>query len=551
MTYRLIALMSIVLLLCLATFAFATKHYQDEVMQELPRTVTRAGQAAFRSLESHTGDDHPFVSGSGMMVFEYREDGEATDETVDVRVEPDPTADKVHVEVRRIIRQSGEDSAEVVIVGEHLIHGPGIARQTIEALDCDGEDCLEWIAEEAGSAGTQLIRIDAIRTEDDPDRGLVMRIPRYRAWTGGDGEALLHQDDNVFVEQLPIPTMVAEKIKEEGLTAVVGEDVVLPIPTGDYLDLFTTFRKKSLGLFIGVFAVGLVLTSGLASRFTRPVRRLDDAIRKLSDGDLDVEVPVRGSDEVARLGKAFNEMTGKLRENRERARELTRREKLSALGRLAAGVAHDVRNPLHSINLTLQHLAETSRPEGSDRGAEFDRSLDIIRQEIRRLDGLVVNFLRFAGGEPHERQDLDLAALLEETATLVRKEAEWRKVRLTVDAEDGVPAIRADVEAMRSAVLNLVLNAFEAMPDGGDLTLAVRREGGDAVVEITDNGIGIPEDRQDRVFDFGYSGRDGGNGLGLAIVHQCVVEEHGGRVSLHSEEEKGTRVTLTFPEETS
>ena len=136
------------------------------------------------------------------------------------------------------------------------------------------------------------------------------------------------------------------------------DDLHFPIPVGQYEELFKTIRSQSLFVFLGVFVVGMVLSTGLATRFTRPVRKLDAGIRRLSGGDLDVVIDARGSDEIGRLAATFNEMAAKLRATREREKDMVRREKLSALGRLAAGVAHDVRNPLHSIGLTLQHAAE-------------------------------------------------------------------------------------------------------------------------------------------------------------------------------------------------
>jgi two-component system NtrC family sensor kinase len=321
----------------------------------------------------------------------------------------------------------------------------------------------------------------------------------------------------------------------------------LPIPVAEYESLFDGLRRRSIWMFLGVFAVGSVLTAGLASRFTRPIRRLDAGIRQLSSGDLDVQVPTRGSDEIARLGRAFNEMTRSLRANRQRAREMLRREKHSALGRLAAGVAHDIRNPLHSIGLTLQHLGDTCRPETEAQGEEFDRSLEVIRAEIRRLDRIVGSFLRFAKSEEHPRHPVGLNELIQETARLVRKEAEWRKIRVTTELDDRDPHVEGDGEALRSSVLNLVINSFEAMRDGGELRLAVASRDGEAVIEVTDDGEGVaPEDR-DRVFDFAYTTKEGGNGLGLAMVYQCVVEDHGGRVTLDSPHGGGTRVRMSLP----
>jgi signal transduction histidine kinase len=302
-------------------------------------------------------------------------------------------------------------------------------------------------------------------------------------------------------------------------------------------------------MFLGVFLVGSVLSASLAARFTRPVRRLDAGIRRLGEGELEVEVDVNGGGEMGRLGRAFNEMARRLRLNRERERELTRREKLSSLGRLASGVAHDVRNPLHSIGLTLQHLQETGRPADPGRAEEFDRSLAIIREEIGRLDRLVDNFLRFARSSPRPREELDLALLLRETVRLVEKQAERLEIRLEVVVEGEPRRVLADAEAIRSALLNLVLNGFEAMPRGGTLTLSLREAGGEVQVEVADTGEGIAEEDREKVFDFAYTTRDGGHGLGLAMVHQAVVEGHGGRVSLESAPGEGTRVLLAFPPE--
>ena len=245
-------------------------------------------------------------------------------------------------------------------------------------------------------------------------------------------------------------------------------------------------------------------------------------------------------------------MTRELRAGRERARELTRREKLSALGRLAAGVAHDVRNPLHSIGLTLQHLRETGRPEADDRGNEFDRSVGLIRNEISRLDELVANFLRFARNDRRELQPVDLAALLHETAKLVRKEAEWREIRLDVEIEGEIPTIEVDAESVRSSILNLVLNSFEAMPDGGRLTVRTAPSLSSPLsrvrIEIGDTGVGIPSAIHGQIFDPFFSTKNAakGVGLGLAVVYG-IVQRHEGTIDVASEVGTGTTFTLELP----
>jgi signal transduction histidine kinase len=214
---------------------------------------------------------------------------------------------------------------------------------------------------------------------------------------------------------------------------------------------------------------------------------------------------------------------------------------------MAAGIAHDVRNPLHSIGLTLQHLNETARPDDGSRAAEFDRSLEIIRGEIRRLGQLIDNFLRFAKSERHERAAVDLVELLRETSRLVQKEAERRGVELRLELDEAVPPVFGDLESLRSAILNLVLNSFEAMPQGGRLTLTLGAAGREVLLEVRDTGEGIAEADRERVFEFAYTTREDGHGLGLAMVHHCVVEEHGGRVTLDSRCGEGTSVRLALP----
>lgn len=525
MTLRLVSLISVVLLLCLGAFGLLMGRYQDQVMEEVARTASAVGQATLRTLELRgtvSGDEPsaPSVRESS-FVWQWPGDGKESKSH-------EPAGTPSHRFEKVVVTRTVHLPQEAADLDRQKPGGAGTAAAAGEPSAARLEACFR--AGLGTHATAFLIDVDEVRAESDPARGLVLRIPnRTPAPAGG-----------------PLADTPGGTEPDPGNPGAIASEIRLPIPVGEYQALFQRFRGRSLALFCGVFLVGVALSTGLAARFTRPIRRLDDGIRLLAEGDLDVEVAVAGKDEIARLSRAFNEMARKLRSNRDRARELVRREKLSALGRLAAGVAHDVRNPLHSIGLTLQHLQETSRPEDS-RAADFDHALGIMRGEIRRLDQLVENFLRFAGSQRRQHEAVDLAELLQETARLVRKEAEWRGVRLALELGETVPRVEVDGDAIRSCILNLVLNAFEAMPDGGKLTLALRGAGDEVLVEVADTGRGIPEEEQERVFEFAYTTREDGNGLGLAMVHHLVVEEHGGRVHLESSPGAGTRVVLALP----
>jgi signal transduction histidine kinase len=544
MTLRLVALMSVVLLLSLAAVGLLITHYQEQFMKEVQTTASDVGQATLRTLEWSAGPTPH--AGKGFVLRRAPDTGEEGEEGSEPRlgvIVAEIEGGAIHERVghiRHVITTSTED--EAFTVSEQLVYPAGAFPSVLpgEAFQEEFEACLQGRIEEMTDEVRQVfINVEAVHAEADPLGGIVLKIPTRAA----EGEMKEGVSGNATVDFKLDPQ---HGVLDRNVFLTRQDEIQLPIG-GNYGELFGKLRNRSLFLFMGVFLVGMVLSTGLASRFTRPVRKLDAGIRRLSEGDLDVTVAGEGKGEIGRLARTFNEMAAKLRVSREREREMVRREKLSALGRLAAGVAHDVRNPLHSIGLTLQHLSETSRPDTGEQREEFDRSLDVIRGEIGRLDQLVGNFLSFAKSERRDRQPVDLGDLLGETVRLVQKESERRNVRIDFQVAESMPTVRVDAEAIRSALLNLILNSFEAMPEGGELTLKLHTEQDEVVLEVADTGEGIPQAEQEHVFDFAYTTRETGSGLGLAMVHHCVVEEHAGSISLESRPGKGTRVRLALP----
>ena len=228
-----------------------------------------------------------------------------------------------------------------------------------------------------------------------------------------------------------------------------------------------------------------------------------------------------------------------VRDQLELQRGLYAKEKFTALGRLAASVAHEVRNPLSSIKSLVQCLAE----ELTQKGMEAEET-DLIVDEINRLNRTVSGLLRYArpaqeGGDTDFREELDTVL------QLVRHEMDRRGCKAQVETPDGLPMVRAGQDEVKEVLLNLIFNALEAMPGGGLLTISARADGGRLAVRLTDTGPGIPEDALEKVFEPSFTTKEGGTGLGLSIVRERM-QQMGGSIRCTSSPE-GTTMELDMP----
>lgn len=221
-------------------------------------------------------------------------------------------------------------------------------------------------------------------------------------------------------------------------------------------------------------------------------------------------------------------------------------ERMDSIMTLAAGVAHEIGNPLNALTLHLHVLRKRLTTLGHE-GAAGLETVDILEGEVRRLDGIVRNFL---GAVRPIRPDLAETQLLEVVANalaLLRQQMEQLGVRATVDVVGDLPVVLADRDQVQQAVFNVLKNALEAMDRGGDLTVRARSEDDWVVLEVVDSGVGIAADKLTRVFDAYYTTKQDGSGLGLLIVLR-ILRAHGGRVDIASQPGKGTTVTLRFPQ---
>lgn len=331
---------------------------------------------------------------------------------------------------------------------------------------------------------------------------------------------------------------------------VVGDQRIGSLLVTRYLDDFEMLSQR--GLFsrlaatLAVFALGILLALYLSVSFTRPLSELAEAAGRVAGGDLSVQVAVRGTDELASLGRAFNEMVVRLRENRALEERLHFAERSTALGRLASAVAHEVRNPLNFINLSIDHVRSRLGPDDESRREEFQRVLQSVKGEISRINRLVAEFLRFGKPMQLHVRECALDSLVRDVAGLVEPKARAQGVIMSLDVEAGLPDVRVDPELLKTCLLNLTINALDAMGSGGQLAVSLAREGELAVIAVVDTGAGMGEEQVAQAFEPYFSTKEAGLGLGLALTHK-IVEDHGGRLTLDSALGRGTRARIALP----
>ncbi len=279
----------------------------------------------------------------------------------------------------------------------------------------------------------------------------------------------------------------------------------------------------------------------LARRITRPVEALREAALRVAAGDLSARVETRASGEVGDLVRAFNGMTGDLARSRERAASA---ERVAAWREVARRLAHEVKNPLTPIAMSVETLRQALEQRRPDFDEIFREGTAAIQEEVRRLKRIVDEFTRFARLPPPEPVQVPAGELL--AALLGLYPAPPAGVRLEREVDEGLPAVSVDRDQMVQVLLNLVRNATEAMPGGGTLRLSARRQGAEVALSVSDTGPGISPEDLPRVFEPYFTTKAGGTGLGLAIAER-IVSEHGGRLEVASRPGKGATFTVRLP----
>ena len=313
-----------------------------------------------------------------------------------------------------------------------------------------------------------------------------------------------------------------------------------------YVELRNRIRSAAL-LAGGAGIVLAILFSGwAASRVTRPVEQLAEAARQVADGNWNTQVSVSSTDELGALAESFNRMTEELLQQRQ---QLVQAERVAAWRELARRLAHELKNPLFPLQLTVENLVRAREQSPEQFDEVFRESSSTLLAEIANLKTIISRFSEFSRMPQPQFQRVQVNEIVQNVARLLQgqlRSPEQAPIECRLELAEGLEEIAADPELLHRALSNLALNAMDAMPQGGTLTLRTSQHGDRVVIEVSDTGSGLTVEECDRLFTPYYTSKAHGTGLGLAIV-QSVISDHGGRITVRSQPGRGTTFIIELP----
>ncbi len=349
--------------------------------------------------------------------------------------------------------------------------------------------------------------------------------------------------DEVF-HAIPLLGVGTGKDKDRPLLAIL----LIGNSRRTYVELMRRIRSAALMVGGGGILLAILLSSWAAARVTRPVEQLAHAAQEVAAGNWDVRVDVLGDDELGQLADSFNRMTTELLGQKER---LVQAERVAAWRELARRLAHELKNPLFPLQLTVENLVRARRQNPEQFEEVFRESSRTMLAEISNLKGIIGRFSEFSAMPRPQLQRVQMNDVIRGVMQLCHAQLEApgrAKINCELQLDSHLEAVEADADLLHRAISNLVLNAMEAMPQGGTLTLRTRNENDKVMIEVVDTGLGMTAEECERIFTPYYTSKQNGTGLGLAIV-QSVVSDHGGRIRVQSEPGRGTTFVIELPRE--
>lgn len=411
------------------------------------------------------------------------------------------------------------------------LYGEAAAASTDAAMEASATSLafdarrLVGISSEVANAARYQLLIDGARESGQPASGVLYLTGR--------------REDSVNATAIPLKDSAGATLAVLVVTLSRGEMVA----TQQHINTIA-YSVAASGILLAI-----VLSLWTAARVSRPIEELARAAEEVAAGNWETRVPERGRDEVSVLARSFNHMTGELASQRER---LMQSERVAAWRELARRLAHELKNPLFPLQLTVENLARARALPPDEFDEVFAESTQTLTMEIANLKAIIGRFSDFSRMPKPQIERIDARDVLERVRTLYEGASaglaaqSGPSIRFETEIADEPMPMGADPELLHRALSNLVLNAMDAMPEGGTLRLAARPVDGQIELRVADTGTGLTPEECERLFTPYYTTKQHGTGLGLAIV-QSVVADHAGTISVESQPGGGTVFMIALP----
>ncbi|MGA1845361.1 MAG: ATP-binding protein [bacterium] len=306
------------------------------------------------------------------------------------------------------------------------------------------------------------------------------------------------------------------------------------------------FLKRVLSTLFA-FCIGILISMIIAAKYTGPIKRIAFASKRIAEGDLTEIEEGERRDEVGVLVGSFNEMVRRLKERKELEEKLKQSEQFSLIGQLSSGIAHDIRNPLNFLSLSIGHIRERIEEEEIQDKEALLVLLENLKAEIHRMKELIHNFLLLGKPITLDKEWTAPESLFEEALCILREKT-GKGIKITASYPDDKKSLYCDREFMRICLINLLMNAIEAIEEEkGEIRVEFGNEDAFSYISVSDTGVGIEEKDREMIFEPYFSTKRHGCGIGLTITKR-IMSEHGGSIFVQSTKGKGTTVTLRVPD---
>lgn len=312
------------------------------------------------------------------------------------------------------------------------------------------------------------------------------------------------------------------------------------------LDTLRQARYVTYPMIIFVILLGIIASFIFSRLITEPLNKFVDFTKVLGRGEYGKKVDVPYGDEIGYLARNFNTLSIQLKNAKKKMEEaytythLLQAEKLSSIGQISAGLAHELKNPMTTLKMLFQEFRE--QPDMTKEDAE------VISSEIEKIDNVLSNFIGFVKQKGLKYSEVKLDALIDHVLSLATYDIENFHIEIYKDMIESLPPVHADRSLLEQVFLNLIINAVHAMPDGGEIRISGKTDEMFTEVMIWDRGCGIPSDIRSKIFDPFFTTKAEGTGLGLSIAYN-IINSHGGKLFFNSNEGKGTVFTVRLPNE--